>query len=182
MEGVLLLLALQASSTGIQQAGSASAAHLAARQIPTLLDVLCTDDAGPLRVRQLVYAYQKLHRLYDPSSLGYHEVMSKFLSRTEDTGILNSPSTRGDRSMPLQCLARPQRDRRAFSHIATSGQSAACLDRWLVSEQLRVRVSKEPQATGQVMRPPGRQPQHHSRRHHTLWCCSMGACLSLSDD
>ncbi|CAL8469287.1 g8834 [Coccomyxa elongata] len=46
-------------------------------------------------------------------------------------------------------------DRRAFSHIATSGQSAARLDRWLISEQLRARVSKEPQATGHVIGYPG---------------------------
>ena len=47
-------------------------------------------------------------------------------------------------------------DRRAFTHIATSGQSAARLDRWLISEQqLRARVSKEPQATGHVIGYPG---------------------------
>ncbi|CAL8466245.1 g5781 [Coccomyxa elongata] len=46
-------------------------------------------------------------------------------------------------------------DRRAFTHIATSGQSAAGLDQWLISEQLRARVSKEPQATGHVIGYPG---------------------------
>ncbi|CAL8468448.1 g7988 [Coccomyxa elongata] len=46
-------------------------------------------------------------------------------------------------------------DRRTFTHIATSGQSAACLDRWLLSEQLRARVSKEPHAIGHVIGYPG---------------------------
>ena len=46
-------------------------------------------------------------------------------------------------------------ERRAFTHISTSGQSAARLDRWLISEQLRARVSKEPQATGHVIGYPG---------------------------
>ncbi|BDA40490.1 Transposon TX1 uncharacterized 149 kDa protein [Coccomyxa sp. Obi] len=42
-------------------------------------------------------------------------------------------------------------DGRAFTHIATSGQSAARLDRWLISEHLRARVSADSQATGQVI-------------------------------
>ncbi|CAL8464455.1 g3990 [Coccomyxa elongata] len=46
-------------------------------------------------------------------------------------------------------------DRRTFTHIATSGQSAARLDRWLISEQLRARVSKEPHAIGHVIGYPG---------------------------
>ncbi len=46
-------------------------------------------------------------------------------------------------------------DRRAFTHIATSGRSAARLDRWLISQQLRTRVSEESQATGQVIGYPG---------------------------
>ncbi|BDA42525.1 probable LINE-1 retrotransposable element ORF2 protein at C-terminar half [Coccomyxa sp. Obi] len=46
-------------------------------------------------------------------------------------------------------------DGRAFTHIATSGQSAARLDRWLISEHLRARVSAESQATGQVIGYPG---------------------------
>ena len=41
-------------------------------------------------------------------------------------------------------------DRRAHTHVATSGQSVARLDRWLIS-QLRARVSKEPQATGHLI-------------------------------
>lgn len=45
--------------------------------------------------------------------------------------------------------------RRAFTHVATSGQSAARLDRWLVSEALRPRVSREPRAIGQVLGYPG---------------------------
>ncbi|CAL8470818.1 g10360 [Coccomyxa elongata] len=48
-----------------------------------------------------------------------------------------------------------QKERRAFTHIATSGQSAARLDRWLISEQLRARVSKEPHAIGHVIGYPG---------------------------
>ncbi|BDA49663.1 LINE-1 retrotransposable element ORF2 protein [Coccomyxa sp. Obi] len=48
-------------------------------------------------------------------------------------------------------------DGRAFTHIATSGQSAARLDRWLISEHLRARVSAESQATGQVI---GYQEDH----------------------
>ena len=44
---------------------------------------------------------------------------------------------------------------RAFTHIATTGQSAARLDRWLVSETLRARVSREPRAIGQVLGYPG---------------------------
>ncbi|BDA48792.1 probable transposon TX1 uncharacterized 149 kDa protein [Coccomyxa sp. Obi] len=46
-------------------------------------------------------------------------------------------------------------DGRAFTHIATSGQSAARLDRWLIFEHLRARVSAESQATGQVNGYPG---------------------------
>ena len=46
-------------------------------------------------------------------------------------------------------------DRRAFTHIATSGHSAARFDRWLISEQLRDRVSKEHRAIGQVVGYPG---------------------------
>ncbi|BDA46023.1 probable transposon TX1 uncharacterized 149 kDa protein [Coccomyxa sp. Obi] len=46
-------------------------------------------------------------------------------------------------------------DGRASTHIATSGQSAARLDRWLISEHLRARVSAESQATGQVIGYPG---------------------------
>lgn len=45
--------------------------------------------------------------------------------------------------------------RRAFTHIGTSCQSAARLDRWLVSETLRARVSREPRAIGQVVGYPG---------------------------
>ncbi|BDA47098.1 Transposon TX1 uncharacterized 149 kDa protein [Coccomyxa sp. Obi] len=41
-------------------------------------------------------------------------------------------------------------DGRTFTHIATSGQSAARLDRWLIFEHLRARVSAESQATGQL--------------------------------
>nr|BAA25763.1 reverse transcriptase [Chlorella vulgaris] len=44
---------------------------------------------------------------------------------------------------------------RAFTHVATTGQSAARLDRWLVSETLRARVSREPRAIGQVLGYPG---------------------------
>ena len=40
-------------------------------------------------------------------------------------------------------------DRRAFTHIATSGQLAARLDCWLISQQLRAcRVSKEQRRQG----------------------------------
>ncbi|BDA47907.1 hypothetical protein COCOBI_11-1640 [Coccomyxa sp. Obi] len=46
-------------------------------------------------------------------------------------------------------------DGRAFIHIATSGQSAARLDRWLISEHLRARVSADSQATEQVIGYPG---------------------------
>ncbi|CAL8467227.1 g6763 [Coccomyxa elongata] len=51
-------------------------------------------------------------------------------------------------------------DRRAFTHIATSGQSAARLDRWLISEQLRARVSKEPHAIGHVIGYPEAVPAY----------------------
>ncbi|CAL8466242.1 g5778 [Coccomyxa elongata] len=44
---------------------------------------------------------------------------------------------------------------RAFSHIAMSGQSAARLDRWLISEQLSARVSKGPQVIGHMIGYPG---------------------------
>ncbi|BDA51426.1 probable LINE-1 retrotransposable element ORF2 protein [Coccomyxa sp. Obi] len=39
--------------------------------------------------------------------------------------------------------------------VTTSGQSAARLDRWLISEHLRARVSADSQATGQVIGYPG---------------------------
>jgi hypothetical protein len=45
--------------------------------------------------------------------------------------------------------------KRAFTHIATSGRPAARLDRWLISEALRPRVSKEPRTIRQVVGYPG---------------------------
>jgi hypothetical protein len=44
---------------------------------------------------------------------------------------------------------------RAFTHVATTGQSAARLDRWLISKTLQARVSREPRAIGQVLGYPG---------------------------
>ena len=45
--------------------------------------------------------------------------------------------------------------KRAFTHIATSGRSAARLDHWLISKALRPCVSKEPRAIGEVVGYPG---------------------------
>ena len=73
-------------------------------------------------------------------------------------------------------------DRRAFTHIATSGPSAARLDRWLISEQLPATVSKEPQATGHGIGYPGDHlgvslSLTTPATTINVWQC--GACLSI---
>ena len=76
-------------------------------------------------------------------------------ARPADAGMLDWPAACQDGSPALRCLAGPSPQRACLNPHSHLRPVSSALDRWLISEQLRARVSREPRAIGQVVGYPG---------------------------